>query len=220
MSPEARREYLREIARRGGKARVKQFTPAVEDCREANGRLIKGHPGTAELARAAGRASAKFTRKLSTGERMARFWSRVDKSGDCWLWTAGVDGSGYGLTKWADKTIGAHKLAYILTNGELPEGREVCHRCDNPPCCNPEHLFAGTHLENMRDCVAKGRLTPPRRLYGDQNPLAKLSDQEVEIIKHRAASGERQTTLAKEFNVSNGLICMVLKGQRRRGARI
>lgn len=94
-----------------------------------------------------------------------RFWIRVDKKGldDCWEWTGpckagSVKGkSFYGHLHFRGKVIGAHRLAWILTHGPIPKGLEVCHKCDNPGCCNPNHLWLGTHLENIRDRDSKGR---------------------------------------------------------------
>lgn len=90
-------------------------------------------------------------------EEPARFWIRVDGSaGDdaCWPWLGARDPKGYGQ---AGKRWRAHRVAMFLTNGPIPPGMFVCHHCDNPPCCNPAHLFIGTVTDNMRDCAAKGR---------------------------------------------------------------
>lgn len=104
-----------------------------------------------------------------------RFWEKVDKSAGpdgCWLWQAQVHPRGYGrfaIGSRTDKTrqqVPAHRVAYELGNGPIPEGHYVCHRCDNPPCCNPAHLFTGTQQENMNDMKAKGRQNKPR---GDRN---------------------------------------------------
>lgn len=89
-----------------------------------------------------------------------RFWPRVDKSGDCWLWTGARMKNGYGVV-WLAEPIGrmglVHRVAWELTNGPIPDGLFACHRCDNPPCCNPDHLFLGTVRDNALDMVAKGR---------------------------------------------------------------
>ena len=90
----------------------------------------------------------------------ARFFDLVKKhDGDgCWLWLGTCRGDGYGLTKTEDrKTIGSHRMAYLLTYGEIPDGLLVLHKCDNPPCVNPEHLFLGTHQDNRDDMLKKGR---------------------------------------------------------------
>ena len=89
-----------------------------------------------------------------------RFWEKVSKgdSGECWPWMACRQHTGYGwFTIRRGKQMRANRLAWILTNGDIPEGRKVCHRCDNPSCCNPQHLFIGTQRDNMVDMTNKGR---------------------------------------------------------------
>jgi hypothetical protein len=88
-----------------------------------------------------------------------RFWAKVDKSDGCWVWTANKLPRGYGLFQFASrKAVTAHRLSYEMANGPIPAGLFVLHRCDNPSCVRPDHLFAGTHTDNMCDAARKGRL--------------------------------------------------------------
>lgn len=91
---------------------------------------------------------------------MDRFWSKVEKGaqGTCWPWTAGGDRLGYGMFKLDGRMWKAPRVAWLFTTTSDPAKMDVCHRCDNPPCVNPAHLFLGTASDNMRDCAAKGRL--------------------------------------------------------------
>lgn len=99
---------------------------------------------------------------------LERFWARVDVRGpdECWVWTGGRNSREYGVV-WprGSTNIGAHRLSWELANAvPIPAGLFICHRCDNPPCVNPAHLFLGTHQDNMRDAIAKGRMRYAERL--------------------------------------------------------
>lgn len=86
-----------------------------------------------------------------------RFWSKVNRTDTCWLWTAGKNNHGYGTFKLNDKPRKAHRIAYELSVGPIPHGLNVLHHCDNPPCVNPNHLFIGTQEDNVRDMTFKSR---------------------------------------------------------------
>lgn len=98
-----------------------------------------------------------------------RFWEKVTKTETCWLWTGATDGHGYGIIWVNGRKQKAHRVSLGLA-GVSADGKEACHRCDNPPCVNPDHLFVGTHQENMRDAVGKGRVIPPHLLVETFRP--------------------------------------------------
>ena len=91
----------------------------------------------------------------------ARFWERVERTETCWPWTAAVNSAGYGMVGRDGGLFLAHRIAFELTNGPIPDGLVVCHRCDTPRCCRPDHLFLGTQGDNLADMWAKGRGVTP-----------------------------------------------------------
>jgi hypothetical protein len=104
-----------------------------------------------------------------------RFWTQVDKTGECWIWTGEVNNKGYGrfslYAPGIHRRVGrvlTHRLALMLTGVDLADGAIVMHSCDNPPCVNPAHLSVGTQTDNMRDCLAKGRMNLSGLELGNQ----------------------------------------------------
>jgi hypothetical protein len=92
---------------------------------------------------------------------MERFFSKIDKTETCWVWTAGLRGkTGYGAFKLNGKVIDAHRISYELHNTVIPPGMYVCHTCDNRKCVNPNHLFLGSAKDNHQDAVNKNRIIP------------------------------------------------------------
>lgn len=134
-----------------------------------------------------------------------RFWSKVKKSPDgCWEWQCALDKNGYGVLKIGviegkHKRIKAHRFSYKIHIGD-PGNMLVCHRCDNPCCVNPNHLFLGTHKDNNQDAANKGRT-----LIGEKNHKCILTEKQVEQIKNRCKN-ERVCDIAKEFGVSSSTI--------------
>lgn len=89
------------------------------------------------------------------------FWEQVDKASDgCWLWNGKRRANGYGIFGLCGYPYGAHRFAYFLINGNIPKGHIICHKCDNPPCVRPDHLYCGTHKDNSKDAWDRGRRIP------------------------------------------------------------
>lgn len=142
-----------------------------------------------------------------------RFWDKVLIGDGCWEWVAHKNNDGYGAIRYNRKMVKAHRLAWILTNGDIPEGLCVCHKCDNPACVRPGHLFLGTRKENMRDMAAKGRNYVPD-VTGAKNPGAKLSVKQVQEIRARALAGETQAALGREFGLTQSGISNITRKNR------
>ncbi|MGI8655448.1 MAG: HNH endonuclease signature motif containing protein [Pyrinomonadaceae bacterium] len=148
-----------------------------------------------------------------------RFWRKVDKSNGanaCWLWLASGHEAGYGqfsirIPFQRRRMVKAHRLAYELTHGMIPTGHVICHRCDNPPCCNPQHLFSATQKQNTEDKYRKGR---QNHAIGTQITSAKLSNNKVITIRRLyVAGGYTQIRLAEMYGVSDATIRRVVKHQ-------
>ena len=129
---------------------------------------------------------------MSNNYVMSRILDRLEKVDDCWLYTGGTNGKGYGVM-----TVYVHRVMFVDTNGPLPDGHEVAHICDQPNCVNPDHLMAMTHGQNVTDSHTKGR----NNSFGWRG-RAKLTEDDVRAIRRRVAAGERRVAMAEEFGVS------------------
>lgn len=130
------------------------------------------------------------------------FWSRIGKAGkdECWEWTARRNGDGYGTIWFDGRDQGAHRIMWQLTYGEVPEGKYICHHCDNPPCVNPGHLYIGNAQTNADDRESRSRSGKHKRC-GENNANSKLTWAQVREIRALYATGEwTQTKLAERFD--------------------
>jgi hypothetical protein len=145
-----------------------------------------------------------------------RFWAKVQigKPDECWNWQAATCQHGYGRFAFGPRLDSAHRIAMCIVKGSVPEGLCVLHKCDNPACVNPDHLFFGTKKENTHDMVAKGRGNGGS-MKGSRNPSSKLTEAQVLSIRARykpRICSERM--LAAEFGVSGQAIHQVLKRKK------
>ena len=125
------------------------------------------------------------------------FWPRITKTEGCWEWDA-VDKLPYGSVNFNKKRQSAHRVSYQLFNGKIHNGLSVLHKCDNPACVNPEHLFLGTHQDNMNDMVSKGRQNNGG-LRGEQSGKSKMTNEQVKAIQSSNLSCAK---LAKIYGIS------------------
>ncbi len=126
----------------------------------------------------------------------------------CWNWSGPAYRNGYGRFNMRGSGVLAHRMSFFVFNRVMPK-KQVLHRCDNPACINPAHLFEGDARDNILDCIAKGRHNPPR---GENAQKSKLTEANVIEIKNRIANGERQYLLAREFGVSQKQISVIARG--------
>lgn len=151
-------------------------------------------------------------------KQVDQFWSNVDKRDkkECWVWIGSKSGRGYGRFKVNGRFHTAHRIGYALKNGAVNPRLDVCHHCDNRPCVNPSHLFAGTHKQNMDDCAAKGRnavgdrngsrIHPKSRPIGEGHANHKLTT--AQVIQIRAAGGTC-AAVGVRFGIGHAQVCKI-----------
>jgi hypothetical protein len=146
-----------------------------------------------------------------------RFWRYVEQGEPdaCWGWTGARNSYGYGRLNSGGKngrTLKAHRASYEIHYGVDPGELDVCHRCDNPPCVNPAHLFLGDAKANAQDMARKGRAGPQN---GQGLLIRKVSDAEVRAIRERAATGEVYAPIAADFGISQTHVSVLARGKHR-----
>lgn len=139
-------------------------------------------------------------------EQIARFWSKVEKTDGCWLWRGALYGGGYAMVGKPPRR--GNRVSWELAYGPIPKGMFVCHKCDVRHCVRPDHLFLGTHDDNMRDMWAKGRGSLKAR---------KLSVQQVLEVRVRLAAGETMKSIGARFGVTDVTISHIKTGDCYRG---
>lgn len=151
-------------------------------------------------------------RKYTTEEAVKSFWDNVAITADserCWLWTARIHPSGYGTKNWNGRKDQAHRVSWMINYGAIPEGLWVLHRCDNPTCVNPKHLFLGTRQDNIDDMVAKGRRA---NTIGENNPRCKITANQVREIRSRYAKTKiSQRELASEYGIKPTQLSRIIR---------
>ena len=164
--------------------------------------LIAGQKSCGCISQEARKKGASEAAKRKLHSRFEKKLLPITETG-CLIWMGQTNNTGYGCTTLNGKPIKAHRLAWILSNGEIENNKHVLHICDIPSCCNPKHLFLGTHQDNMKD-----RQIKQRQPHGINHARAKLSESDVLYIRN---SSERNIDLAVKFDVPGSCICNIKK---------
>lgn len=142
---------------------------------------------------------------------LTRVLNKLTKRDDgCWEWLGAISSGGYGSLVVKGKSLKPHRFIYSIMHGAIPEGMQVCHHCDNPPCCNPDHLFLGSHQDNMRDMHDKGRAA---KHNGENNARAILTNAGAKRIKTLLAEGKTPLEISVEYNVVQSTIGHIQAGR-------
>lgn len=140
---------------------------------------------------------------------LGRFWSRVQKTESCWIWTGGKRRKGYGVLHWNGKGQSAHRIAYELAHGPVPQGMHVLHSCDTPACVRPDHLRAGTNKENHEERSRKGRSAK-----GEGCGRATIGFDDVRAIRAARIAGVGLAALGSVYGLTPGHIRDIASGRR------
>lgn len=192
-----------------------RIDPTTWRCRHCGGReRYKGQGQCIECQRLRMRVARDGQRRigpqgvLSVYDRFERYVVRQD---GCWSWSGARDADGYGIVSMQKHRVArAPRVSWEIHKGPIPSGIFVLHRCDNPPCTNPLHLFLGTPKDNMQDAVRKGRNRITHH-KGEKHGRAKVTTEQVIEIRRRYAAGDvSQTTLAAEFGITQSACSLII----------
>lgn len=158
------------------------------------------------------------TREILYSTLPLRFWVKTDLTETCWIWNGGRHPKGYGSFNWEGRTRRVSRVIWSILHGTIPAKIDICHKCDNPPCFNPSHLFAGTKSDNARDMSRKGRCwqhtSPHKRRLGEDASYSKLTTEQVQQIKRELAKNASSRMLAGRYGVSKDTINRIRQGTR------
>lgn len=138
-----------------------------------------------------------------------KFFNKVKKTNGCWLWNGAKNSYGYGSFWYCERIVKAHRMSWMIHFGKIPKSHSVCHKCDNPLCVNPKHLWVGTHTQNMQDMIKKGR---HKSHPGEKNGMSILTENDVIMARKIHKELPNIKAIARIFNVSHpAMFCAIKK---------
>lgn len=146
-----------------------------------------------------------------------RFWAKVERTDGCWIWKAARNPAGYGMFGTGPRgtrIVLAHRYSFELAYGPIPHGILICHHCDNPACVRPDHLFAGTNSDNMKDSAKKHRNAGqrhPEMRQGENHGMAKLTENDVLTIRKLSQEGWPGIAIARRFSITPTHISKIVR---------
>lgn len=180
-------------------------------CAECGGAYYVAPSGRKRRAYCSRKCRASAQSKWQRQDLSSRFWGKVEKTESCWIWHGALMKTGYGSIGIDGVTRRAHRVAYELVHGKIPEGMLLRHSCDNPRCVNPAHLTPGTKSENYIDALDRGQIQT-----GERHHRAKLTDEDMVMVLASLNAGVQGRVIAKRFGVSESIISKIKLGHRRK----